>query len=428
MAKAIRRLQILSLLFLIGCGAETEFVPLFNGRDLSGWKNVNGAPSTWTVRDGMIACSGIPTGVLCTERQYENFVLELEWRHMKEGGNAGLFVHSDPLPARGQPFTRSIECQILDGNHGDVFAIHGATMVPDRPHPQGWMRSLPIEERANPAGEWNHYRVDSRDGTLTLAVNGKVVSGGSELNPRKGYICLESEGSEVHFRNIRIRELPSTNPSPEVTADEYQDFALLYNGVDLSGWRSSANAPWRPDDWILRSEGTSKTTGAEGNRTGSDGNRTGPDGNHTRSDGNHTGSDGNRTAPDGDHLWTEQTYGDFELIADWRVDCESGAAADTGSGIFLRGSADAEIFVGCEAAMVDHEVLVRAEAGEGESRSARGWSRLAITVRGRHLSVEFDGSQIADLQLPPGVPARGAIGLADYGAPIEFANLFVKEL
>ena len=52
--------------------------------------------------------------------------------------------------------------------------------------------------------------VSCNDGVLKLAVNGKVVSGGSECKPRKGYICLESEGSEVHFRNLRIKELPST--------------------------------------------------------------------------------------------------------------------------------------------------------------------------------------------------------------------------
>jgi len=70
--------------------------------------------------------------------------------------------------------------QVLDGrnspgaysSHGDVFAIQGATMVPDRPHPGGWMRSLPSEDRARPAGEWNHYRVECKDGRVSLAVNG----------------------------------------------------------------------------------------------------------------------------------------------------------------------------------------------------------------------------------------------------------------
>ena len=82
----------------IFAASESEsFVALFNGRDLAGWVNVNCAPETWTVRDGMIVCTGIPTGVLRTKRHYENYILELDWRHMVKGGNAGLFVHSDPL-------------------------------------------------------------------------------------------------------------------------------------------------------------------------------------------------------------------------------------------------------------------------------------------------------------------------------------------
>ncbi|HEV7221250.1 MAG TPA: DUF1080 domain-containing protein, partial [Pirellulales bacterium] len=212
-------------------GDEPDWTPLFNGRDLTGWVNVNCAPKTFTVRDEMIVSTGVPTGVLRTEKQYENFILELEWKHLHPKGNAGLFVWSDPITAPGVPFCRAIEVQILDGlntenytSHGDVFAIHGAAMQPDRPHPGGWERCLPSERRAKPAGEWNHYRVECRDGALKLAVNGKVVSGGSRCSPRKGYLCLESEGSECHFRNLRIQELPSTNPKPEEIADEDQGF------------------------------------------------------------------------------------------------------------------------------------------------------------------------------------------------------------
>src|SRR5882762_6361313 len=209
------RLLRLSMLLLACLPAtahadEEGFESLFNLKDLSGWVNVNCAPSTWSMRDNMIFCTGIPTGVLRTSRQYENFILEADWMHLKNGGNSGMFVWGGALPICGQPFTQAVECQVLDGNHGDVFAIQGATFVPDRPHPKGWMRCLPSESRANPAGQWNHYRVECRDGRVSLAVNGKVVSGGSNCVPRKGFICLESEGSECHFRNIRIHELPSS--------------------------------------------------------------------------------------------------------------------------------------------------------------------------------------------------------------------------
>ena len=162
---------------------------------------------------------------------------------MQPGGNAGLFVWSDALPAVGVPFTRSFEVQILDGqngpnytSHGDVFGIWGATMKPDRPHPAGWMRCLPSENRAKPSPEWNHYRVTCNNGTIKLEVNGKEVSGASDCMPRKGYICLESEGSECHFRNLRIKELPSTGASPAETATLDEGFVSLYSGLDLRGW------------------------------------------------------------------------------------------------------------------------------------------------------------------------------------------------
>ncbi|MBM3834271.1 MAG: DUF1080 domain-containing protein [Verrucomicrobia bacterium] len=177
--------------------------------------------------------------------------------------------------------------QILDGrnsvnaaSHGDVFAIHGATMKPDRPHPGGWMRCLPSERRAKPAGEWNHYRVVCNDGGLKLAVNGKVVSGGSECKPRKGYICLEAEGSEWHFRNIRIRELPSTNPNADAIASIAQDFKTLYTGIDLNGWKKEPihRGHWQPNDWVLRYDGKAEAG----------------------------------------QLWSEKEYSDFVLICDWR--------------------------------------------------------------------------------------------------------------
>lgn len=201
------------------------FIPLFNGKNLDGWVPMNVDPDTFSVRDGVIYCTGQPTGLMRTDRMYENFVLELEWRHLKPGGNAGLFVWSDGVIAKPTPFARSIEVQILDGHetenytsHGDVFAIHGATMTPDRPHPKGWERCLPSEKRAKPSPEWNHYRVECNDGRLSLAVNGKVVSGGHGAKPRKGYIVLESEGGVVEFRNLRIKELPTTNAKGDEVA------------------------------------------------------------------------------------------------------------------------------------------------------------------------------------------------------------------
>ncbi len=91
-----------------------------------------------------------------------------------------------------------------------------------------------------------------RDGMISLAVNGKTVTRGVNCNPYKGYICLESEGSEVHFRNIRIKELPAVEPPEAVTAPQAEGFVSLYNGLDLRGWKVAPGSEnhWKADNWI----------------------------------------------------------------------------------------------------------------------------------------------------------------------------------
>ena len=159
---------LLGLLFVnpsAGAVAEDGWRPLFNGRDLSGWTPLNVAPDTFTVRDGMIISSGIPTGMLRTDRQYENFELELEWRHLKPGGNAGVFVWSDALPPVGSPFPRGMEVQVLDNGvtfrgknewyttHGDVFPVQGAKMTPTGRISKTGARSFPTEDRSKSSPE-----------------------------------------------------------------------------------------------------------------------------------------------------------------------------------------------------------------------------------------------------------------------------------
>lgn len=241
-----------------------EAVPLFNGKDLSGWVLVNTPPQTWQVQEGMLVCSGKPIGEIRTERMYQNFELQLEWRHLVPKGNAGVFVWADDITARGVPFHRGIEVQVLEnayGNteshttHGDIFPIHGATMTPI--NGRGGSRAFPTEERSKPSPEWNHYRIVCNDGNISLAVNGKVVTQGKDANPRKGYICLESEGGVVNYRNIVIKELPATPIEPDHIAISSRGYHSIYTGLDLSGWKVSDDAKdsWHANDWMLSFDG-----------------------------------------------------------------------------------------------------------------------------------------------------------------------------
>jgi hypothetical protein len=99
--------------------------------------------------------------------------------------------------------------------HGELFGTMGLKTVPDNPRGS---RSKSWEKRCKGKGRWNKYTVVAVDGVIKLAVNGKFVNGISKSQCKKGYICLESEGAEIHFRNIRIMELPPGITTPENTA------------------------------------------------------------------------------------------------------------------------------------------------------------------------------------------------------------------
>lgn len=78
----------------------------------------------------MIVSSGEPRCYLRTEQMYENYMLEVEWRHVKSSGTSGVFFHADGLPEIGAPYPRAIEAQLLDGDHGSLFGIRSASLVP----------------------------------------------------------------------------------------------------------------------------------------------------------------------------------------------------------------------------------------------------------------------------------------------------------
>jgi hypothetical protein len=230
-------LSILGALLTIGTvGAIADtappFIDLFNGKDLSGWVNVNTAEDTWKVRDGLLICSGHPIGVMRSAKQYENFILHIEWMHMEPGGNSGVFVWSNAKPDPQERLPNGVEVQMLELAwpslnkengveppiayvHGELFGVGGVKTTPDNPRGE---RSKSVENRCKGRGEWNTYDVVAVDGTIKLSVNGKFVNGITKSTQKKGYLCLESEGAEIHFRNIRILELPPGVTSAEQAA------------------------------------------------------------------------------------------------------------------------------------------------------------------------------------------------------------------
>jgi hypothetical protein len=352
-------------------GKYDGFVEMFNGRDLTGWKRINTHESTWKFEDALLVCSGKPIGELRTERMYQNFVLELEWRHLIPRGNAGVFVWADDITARGVPFHRGIEVQVLEnayGNtrshttHGDIFPIHGATMTPV--NGRGGQRAFPTEQRSNPSPEWNHYRIVCNDGEIALAVNGKFVTQGRACNPRKGYICLESEGGVVHYRNVRIKELPDTPIEPGQIAIADRGYDCLYRGIDLAGWESSSIDRWRAADWVLQYRGTKDEPPAP--------------------------------------LRTEEEFTAIDFVVDLRPTEESGEITIAAAG--ARWSTD------------DPEL---AEALKKPGR----WYRLEGSIRDGVARLHVDGDVVGE---PTSVSNSGGPLSLEASGPTNFANIYVK--
>ena len=209
--------------------ASGEWMELFNGENLDGWRGFQGeAPGAeWVVEDGALVLD-VPEGTeertagdLITERQFENFELELEWK-VSEGGNSGIFFGVREIPGQAEAYETGIEMQVLD----------------DERHPDGrnpatsagacYDLYAPEGKQLRPAGEYNAVRLVVNDGHVEHWLNGrKIVEyqiGSADWNERienskfadwehfaryrRGHIGLQDHTARVWFRNIRLREIP----------------------------------------------------------------------------------------------------------------------------------------------------------------------------------------------------------------------------
>jgi hypothetical protein len=192
---------------------------------------VNCAPDTWRWTNGFVHCTGQPVGVIRSPVIYTNFEMVAQWRHLRPGGNSGIFLWATPqsieeLEQGKGRLPTGIEVQVLDHGyaeqyekqsgkkpdwfttHGDVFPTGSTTMKPFPPAAPNGQRSFPRKNLSKGVGQWNHYYIRAINGEVRLWVNGEEVSGGSDCRPATGYLCLESEGAPVEFRELRLRVLP----------------------------------------------------------------------------------------------------------------------------------------------------------------------------------------------------------------------------
>ncbi len=185
--------------------ADEGFVPL--GKSLDDFVLVNTPPETWSFEGDVIKCAGRPNGYLATKKSYRNFVLRFEFKFVRPKGlkndwdfrgNSGYLIY---ITGEHRVWPKCVEVQGMYRQVGRIFAIGGAPRVNARDYPDVRRRVL------KPVGEWNSLEVISRDGALTARLNGEVVCESEPGQLKEGPIGFQSEGAEIHWRNVRIKVL-----------------------------------------------------------------------------------------------------------------------------------------------------------------------------------------------------------------------------
>lgn len=392
---------------------ELKTRSLFNGKDLTGWKGEG-----YIVEDGAIACT--PEGKnLITDETFANYILDFEFK-LAPGANNGLGIH---YPGTGDGAYTGMEIQILDDTdpkykdlkdyqfHGGIYTLKAAK--------KGFLK---------PVGEWNRERVFVIGSDVRVELNGKLIMSAnleelSAAHPkhegvkrRAGHVGWMGHGDKVWFRNIKISELPPIANDDGVAA---AGFTKIFDGKTLEGWKHEADI----GNWLV-TNGILKHTGAAG--------------------------------PTKD-LWSEKSYGDFNLVFDWRwsgrgpmkmqpVVLPDGSNAqkveieELDSGVYVRGSSKSQVnlwnwTVGSGEVYgyrMDKNMPPEVKAGVTPKIRADNpigeWNRTMITMKGDRLTVVLNGKVvIKDAQLPE-VPKDGPIGLQHHGSAIDFANIWIKEL
>jgi hypothetical protein len=209
---------------LIALSPETEgendngWIKLFNGKDLSGWtvfldpKKEADPTKVFTVQDGILVCAGAPFGYLITDKEYENYVLKVQWRWGKKvhgkGRNSGVFVH---VVGPNKIWPKAVEAQLMADHAGDFWLVDNFKLKVDakRQDPKVARHYYRMKGQVEKeVGEWNQYEITCKGDSIRLMINGQLVNEGTEAELSKGKILLQSEGAEIHFKDVVLKPLP----------------------------------------------------------------------------------------------------------------------------------------------------------------------------------------------------------------------------
>jgi len=190
--------------------AEREFTPLFNGKNLDGWQGIGGPTTNWTVKNGMLSCTGQKGSQwIATKKEYANFDLSLEYK-IPKNGNSGVFIRA---PKEGAPWVAGMEIQVLD-DHGDKWK----NLKPAQFTGSIYAVQAPEKRATKKSGEWQTMRIRCMGTNCDVWINGEHVVKGDlsklakthtqpGLKRKSGFIGLQNHASPVHYRNIQLKAL-----------------------------------------------------------------------------------------------------------------------------------------------------------------------------------------------------------------------------
>ncbi|MCE7068537.1 DUF1080 domain-containing protein [Dyadobacter sp. CY326] len=221
-------LPLCIIFLLVSQRSMSQNKTLFNGKDLKGWHidvpDMDKDPalkSPFIIRNGLLVSLGTPGGHIITDDQYENFRLTFQYRFAGKPGNCGALVFVSTPRALYEMFPKSIEVQMMNQNAGDFWCIQEDITVPDMEKRRGpkekWgvngdkLRRIPnlTDGTEKPLGQWNSMTIECVKNSIKVWLNGVMVNYGYNATAQKGQIALQSEGSEVEFKEVKVAPIKS---------------------------------------------------------------------------------------------------------------------------------------------------------------------------------------------------------------------------
>lgn len=409
---------------------EPGFVSLFNGKTLAGWTLVDQHGAGYGVTNGILFCARGGGGNLLTDKEFDDFILRLEFK-LEDGSNNGVGIRA---PLDGDAAYLGMEIQILEdgaADRGKWGKLH-----PEQYH--GSIYDVLAAKRGalKPPGQWNTEEITAQGRHIKVVVNGKTVVDADlndVTNPEiirkhpglfrdRGRIGFLGHGDYLEFRNIRLKELPRTekeNSAPE-------GFTALFNGKSLDGWKGLLKGP---NDNPLQRAALTAEQRVEAQKEADEDMRA-----HWRVANGEFVFDGK-----GRSLCTAKDYANFEMLVDWKI------PAHGDSGIYLRGSPQVQIWD-----PYTQPTQHGSEVGSGAfynnqknpskplkvaDRPIGQWNRFRVILVGERAHIFLNGELVTldtlfenywDRALP--IFPSGQIELQNHGDTLWFKNIYVREL